>query len=275
MALRTDRRVSVSSWALHSLIGTVAPGRPGDPDARMMTENLPANPLPLLEVPAQLAAHGYRTMELCHFHLPTTDEAYLAEFRAAREEAGVELWNLLVDDGDIVHPEYGNRDRDWVLGWADIGAALGARCMRVIGGKQPATPETLTRSREQLLSLMVDAYVRGVRVMTENWFQTLSTPEAVQEVLEPTNGSVGLCFDFGNWGGEDKYDKLQAIARFAESSHSKCNFVDGKPDVEDFTRCLDILNDAGYSGPFTLVYGEPGQVWESLDQQREIVSRYL
>jgi sugar phosphate isomerase/epimerase len=241
----------------------------------MMSENLPQTPLPLLEVPGELAKHGYHTMELCHFHLPSKDPVYLAEFKAARESAGVELWNLLVDDGDIVHPEFGDRDRAWVGEWSDIAAEIGARCMRVIGGKQPSTPESRQKSREQLLHLTLDAYVRGVRVMTENWFPTLNDPEAIHEVLEPTNEAVGLCFDFGNWGGDDKYRNLTAIAHFAESSHAKCHFVDGKPDIDDFTRCLDILDSVGYSGPFTLVHGEPGDVWGSLDQQREIVRRYL
>lgn len=275
MALQTQRRISVSTWALHSLIGTVAPGRPGEPEARMMGELNLENPLPLLEVPARLAENGYTTMELCHFHLPSRDPGYLEEFRQAREAAGVELWNLLVDDGDIVHPEFGDRDRAWTLEWADVGAALGARCMRVIGGKQPPTPENLARSQAQLLSLMVDAYVRGVRVMTENWFQTLSRPEHVATVLNGTNGAIGLCFDFGNWGGETKYEDLAAIAHYAESSHAKCDFKNGQPNTEDYARCLNILKEADYSGPFTLVYGEPGDVWGSLAQQRELVKPYL
>lgn len=273
--LRTERRISVSTWALHGLIGTVAPGRPGDPDARMMQPLELEKPLPLLEVPGELAKRGYRTMELCHFHVPTTDPSYLREFRAAREAAGVELWNLLADDGDIVHPEHGDQDREWVLGWIDVASELGAKCIRVIGGKQPPTEENLERSREQLLHLMIDGYTRGVRVMTENWFQTLSSPETVDTVLGPTNGSLGLCFDFGNWSGDDKYEKLSAIARYAESSHAKCHFVDGQPDTADYNRCLEILKAADYAGPFTLVHGEPGRIWEGLDIQRDLVTPYL
>jgi sugar phosphate isomerase/epimerase len=273
--IQTERRISVSTWALHGLIGTVAPGRPGEPDAAMMQPLSLTDPLPLLEVPGELAKRGYGTMELCHFHLPATDAAYLARFRAAREAAGVELWSVLIDDGDIVHPEHGDRDRAWTLGWIDVAAELGAKCVRVIGGKQPPTPENLERSREQLLHLMVDGYTRGVRVMTENWFQTLSSPEAVDAVLGPTGGSLGLCFDFGNWGGDDKYEKLAAIAGYAESCHAKCNFVAGEPDAADYARCLEILDAADYAGPFTLVHGEPGDIWGSLDRQRALVAPYL
>ena len=282
MPLKTPRRMSVSTWALHSLIGTVAAGRPPSanptnaPDARMMGHAI--GTLDLLDVPAALAAHGYTTMELCHFHLPTRDLAYLTQFRAAREAAGVELWSLLIDDGDINHPEHGDADRAWVLGMIDTAAEVGAKCVRVIAGKQPPTPENVERSEAQLKQLVVDAYLRGVHVMTENWFPTLPTPTEVHEVLGNLGGSVGLCLDFGNWGTPgslDKYDALADIAEYAESCHAKCYFEGGKPNVEDFVRCLNVTKEAGFSGPYTLVAGEPGNVWGSLDAQRSLVTPYL
>ena len=46
------RTFAVSSW---SLDGSLQSG------------------LPLLELPAQLAEHGISTLELCHFHLPSTE----------------------------------------------------------------------------------------------------------------------------------------------------------------------------------------------------------
>lgn len=227
--------------------------------------------LDLLDAPAALAEHGFKTMELCHFHVPSRDPAYLNKLRVAIEGAGVELWNLLIDDGDIVHPEYGDRDREWVLGWIDTAAELGAKCVRVIGGKQEPTPETLTRSRDQLLHLMLDGYTRGVRVMTENWFQTLARPEHVAFVCGGARETIGLCLDFGNWSGPTKYEDLAAIAPFAESSHAKCHFEHGEPDETDYRRCLEITKAVDYSGPYTLVHGEPSDVWGSLDRQRKLV----
>ncbi len=231
--------------------------------------------LDLMQVPAELAAHGFTTMELCHFHLPSREDAYIEAFRAAREAAGVELWSVLIDDGDINHPEYGDADRQWILRWIDTAAALGAKCVRVIGGKQQPTPDSVRRSHFQLKQLMVDAYMRGIHLMTENWFATLSTPAEVHQVLAGLGGSVGLCLDFGNWGGPDKYIHLTDIAPYAESCHAKCNFIDGEPDVVDYQRCLDITREVDFSGPYTLVYGEPGNVWGSLDRQRDLVLPYL
>jgi hypothetical protein len=226
-------------------------------------------------VPARLAAHGIQRWRSVHFHVPSRESAYLAELRAALDAAGVELWSVLIDDGDIAHPEHGARDRDWVLGWIDTAGELGARCVRVIGGKQEPSPDALARSREHLLGLVVEAYLRGVRVMTENWFPLLSSPPPVHALLGGLNDTVGLCLDFGNWGGDTKYDHLAGIAPLAESCHAKCTYRDGRPDTDDYTRCLEITRAADYSGPYTLVYAEPGDVWGTIAEQRDLLRAYV
>ena len=273
MPLQTPLRVSVSSWALHSLLGTVAPGRAGEPSARLMDEGKPT--LDLIRVPALLKERGFGTMELCHFHIPDRSACFLAEMRGALELAGVELWSFLIDDGDVTHPETGPRDRNWIIGQMDIAADLGARCVRVIAGKQPPTPENLRKAQTVLEDLAAQAFLRGLRVLTENWFPLLAAPEPVNMVMDGLNGAVGLCLDFGNWSGETKYEALTEIANWAESCHAKCSFTDGKPEADDFVRCLEITKNAHFSGPYTLVYGEPGAVWESLETQRQLVLPYL
>jgi hypothetical protein len=273
---KTTRRVSVSTWALHPLLGIVAPGRPGDPEALMMKPHDGDGITTLLDVPAALAARGITTMELCHFHVTSRDEASLGELRGAIEAAGVELWSLLIDDGDLTDPVNGERDRQWIEGWIDTASHLGARCVRVIAGKQPLTPETLARSREQFMLLVVHAYLRGIHVLTENWFSVLSTPDAVNGLLESLNRSVGLTLDFGNWDSHaDKYADLAAIALRATSCHAKCGFTeDGQPLADDYRRCLDVTREAGFSGPYTLVHNFPSRVWESIEAQKELLAPY-
>lgn len=264
---------SVSTWSLHSLLGTCAVGRPGDSEARLM-ESQPGE-MDLLDVPEELAKHGFTTMELCHFHIPRTDAKYLATLRKAIEDHGIELWSLLIDDGDITHPETGDRDRQWIAEWIDRASALGARCVRVIGGRQPASAEVLATATEQLGKLAAYASERGVRVLTENWMETFATPAALTQVLDELQHEVGLCFDFGNWSGPRKYNNLAEIAPYANSCHAKCQYTDGTPDAEDFRRCLDITREANFHGPYTLVHGEPGRVWESLAEQRDLLTPYL
>ncbi len=264
--ISTTPRVSVSTWALHSLIGTTYSGRPGQPTAPLIG-SAPGK-LDLLDVPAALAKHGIRTMELCHFHLPP-DPTHREEFRAAVHESGIELWSLLIDDGDLTHPEHGQRDTDFVRGWLDVAGMLGARCARVIAGKQPPTTENLALARERFVALALDGYLHGVRVMTENWFELLSAPEQINFLMHELNGAVGLCFDFGNWDHRpDKYDSLRQIARYAESCHAKCRFdAGGVMDETDWRLCLDILARASYAGPFTLVASDPNDTWGGIERQ--------
>jgi sugar phosphate isomerase/epimerase len=228
--------------------------------------------LDLLDVPESLARRGIRTMELCHFHLPL-DKTYREEFGAAVRQSGVELWSVLIDDGDIVHPEHGDRDAEWVREWLDTAGFLGSRCVRVIGGKQPPTSETLTLARDRFRALAMEGYLRGVRVMTENWFPLLNAPDAINILFAELDNVIGLCFDFGNWDSQpDKYDALRQIARYAESSHAKCRFDDkGTMDETDWRHCLDILARAGYAGPYTLVASDPNDIWGGIERQAEFL----
>ncbi|MBZ0288963.1 MAG: sugar phosphate isomerase/epimerase, partial [Anaerolineae bacterium] len=227
----------------------------------------------LLETPARVAAAGINTLEICHFHIPSRDDGYLNELRGALASAGVELFSLLIDDGDITHPQDGERDRAWVAGWIDTAGKLGAKRVRVIAGKSQPSGEALERSRAAMTELVARGKDAGLRVMTENWFGLLAQPEYVQRLLDSVD--IGLCADFGNWGGATKYDDLAEIFPLAESCHAKCSFT---PDAnrEDYTRCLDLSRAGGFSGPYTLIYDGPNDdEWAGLAVEREMVQPYL
>jgi sugar phosphate isomerase/epimerase len=270
-------RLSVSTWSLHRTLGLTFPDAPGDDGSRPRTETWGAGTLSLLEVPAQIAARGIHTLEICHFQLPSLEKSYLSELRAAIADAGVELLSLLVDAGDITDPDYHTRDLAWVGEKVEVAAALGAERTRVIAGKAETTPETMARSKAGMRELAARGRAQGVRVTTENWFPLLSRPKYVHELLDSLEGEVGLNFDFGNWGGPTKYDDLTAIAPRAESCHAKCYFDAHRvPDQADFTRCLDITRSAGFSGPYTLVYDGPdNDEWAGLKVESELVRPYL
>ena len=96
-------RLSVSTWSLHRQLGK--PGFTGPAhDMQIPIETHNKGPIPLLELPARVAEFGINTLEICHFHLPSVEKTYLAELRAALAAADVELFSLLIDDGDITHP---------------------------------------------------------------------------------------------------------------------------------------------------------------------------
>lgn len=267
-------RLSVSTWSLHRTLGR--PAFYGPEDSQIPVGSHGRGALSLVELPAQLASFGITTLEICHFHLPSREPAYLAELRAALGAAGVQPFALLVDAGDITGPD-ASRDTAWIRGWIDVAAAIGAERMRVIAGKEEPTDETLARSAATLRALAAQAAAAGVRLTTENWFPLLSRPDAVLSLLDELDGQVGLCLDFGNWGGDGKYERLSLIAPRAESCHAKAHFTGpAAMDRADFVRCLDLTRAAGFSGPYTLIYDGPSDdEWAGLTLEREVAQPYL
>ena len=268
-------RLSVSTWSLHRQLGR--PGFTGPAhDMQIPTETHNKGPISLLELPARIAEFGINTVEICHFHLPTVEKSYLTELRAALQDADVELFSLLIDDGDITHPSDSERDIAWIEKWIDIAGELGAKCARVIGGKAAPSEGTLAQSQHALSRLTERADTADIRLMTENWFSIFSTPENVNTLLSNLDGKVGLCLDFGNWRGDTKYADLAAIAPSAESCHTKAHFAAPREiDTEDYIQCLELTQKAGFAGPHTLIYDGPGDEWEGLAIEREVVNPYL
>lgn len=108
---------TVSTWSLHRTLGCyVAPdsGALGGPCRAGASE---PDGLTLLELPAALREHGYDTLQICHFHLPSRSPEYLASLRAASREAGITLDALLVDDGDLTDHDHADEAEAWMAEW--------------------------------------------------------------------------------------------------------------------------------------------------------------
>ena len=269
-------RLSVSTWSLHRQLGR--PDFYGPEDGKQIPiATHGRGEISLLDLPARVAEFGINTLELCHFHIPTLDRGYLSELRGALEASNIELFSLLIDHGDITDPDNADRDLVWMGEWIEIAGMLGATCARAIAGKAEPSAAALEMSRNGLQKLSELAQANGVRLMTENWFSVLSTPENISALLDRLDGRVGLCLDFGNWTGETKYADLEAIAPRAESCHTKAHFpAPGEMNKDDYIRCLELTQDAGFSGPHTLIYDGPGDdEWEGLTIEREVVQPYL
>lgn len=270
-------RFAVSTWSLHRTLGRPPITGP-DHAAPWQTTPHPsgAAPLPLLELPAKLAAFGIHKLEICHFHLPTCEPAYLVQLRTALDDAGVTLWQLLIDGGDLTDPHYGERDLAWIQEWLQVAATLGATRARVSAGKGEPTAENLATSRTALARLAVYAAAREVRLMTENWQNLLSTPTAVLTVLDGLD-EVGLLADFGNWSGPTKYADLAAILPRAESAHAKAHFsAEGQIDRGDYEQCLVLCRQAGFTGPYSLIYdGANADEWAGLQAEKAVITPYL
>ncbi|MFS2180497.1 sugar phosphate isomerase/epimerase family protein, partial [Rhizobium pisi] len=270
MQVLQNGRFAVSTWSLHRLLGAVYAYSP-DPDKSAAPKE-PYGPgaAALIDVPAALAARGINRLEVCSFHLPSLDAAYLSELRGSMSASNVLFQTLLIEDGDPSHPETAERDVKWMAEWIDIAAALGAQRMRVIAGKQKPTEENLTRAARHLRWLGEKAEGSGVRVVVENWFDLLPSPVEMNWLLDRLDGKVGLNGDLGNWAAPAKYQGLADIMRRAEICHAKADYGTAGLDAEDYRKCLEMCEKAGYAGPRLLTnpWHRPG-VYDSLGHVEE------
>jgi sugar phosphate isomerase/epimerase len=271
--------LAISSWSLHRTLGPTYPGLPMDDSPRPAEYPYGHGSMTLLDLPSAVAARGIRNLEICHFHFPRTDLAYLRQLRERFDSVGVTPLTVLIDAGDISAADPAARERDLALvrGWIDLAAALGAKQARVVAGRaQPDDTDAAQRSADGLAALAQYAEARGVRVITENWLALTMHPETLLAILDAAGEGIGLCADFGNYSGPDKYQQLRMILPRATSAHTKADFsAPGRMDEQDFRRCLDLSRDAGFTGYHVLIFDGPGDEWASIEQMIEIVRPYL
>jgi len=269
-------RFSLSTWSLHSLLGS-AMYLPHGPTVLEPTDQSElVAPLDLLHVPAAMAEREIRTLELCHFHLPRRDDDYLAELRAAIEDAGVELFSVLIDHGDITQPDEAQRVADLKLnkGWIDIAAKLGATHVRIDGGKQEPSEITVARSVAGLDELAAHARQQGVSAITENWHATTKQPDVLPDIHDRCREPVGLCVDFGNANGTaDKHETIARLMPRATSIHAKAEYDDdGELNVDDLHRSVDVVRQHDFNGPMSLIYSEAGDRWPGIEKLRQAIA---
>jgi sugar phosphate isomerase/epimerase len=270
-------RFAVSTWSLHRLLGPTYPYSPDPAKSAARQEPYGAGGASLIELPKQLAERGIHRLEVCSFHLPSLDPAYLAEFRAAMKASGILFQTLLVEDGDPSHPDNGERDIRWMAGWIEIAKALGAENMRVIAGKQKPSEENLQRALTNLKWLAAQTEGSGVRVVVENWFDLLPAPKEMNWLLDGLKGKIGLNGDLGNWAAPAKYAGLADIMGRAELCHAKADYNASGLDSEDYGKCLEASRSADYAGPFTLIYDSPffADEWDGILLQKAFIEDFL
>jgi sugar phosphate isomerase/epimerase len=260
---------AVSTWSLHRTLGRYTGPDSSVDGGRFIEVEPSAERLDLMELPAVLAAHGYDALQICHFHLPSRDAAYLESLRSALAASSITLDALLIDDGDLTHSTVADRHEAWIGEWLDAAAALGATRARVCAGRSAPNDGLVDSSAIRMARLA--ASHPDVRVVTENWMELLPDADTVLRYLDATGDSVGLLIDLGNWNDPGKYDELARIAPLAETCHAKCRFTGDGPDRDDYHRALQVLKDTGFGGPLSLIYDGPDDdEWTALDAEWEI-----
>jgi sugar phosphate isomerase/epimerase len=241
-------RFAVSSWSLDGLLNSGTS---------------------LLELIALLPGHQIFSLEICHFHLPSTNASDLETLKERLQAAGVELFSILLDAGNIASSDAAQIDADDLLirHWISVAATLGAERIRIDAGLEPPSPEVIERSARRLQEYAQIAASSGVQVSTENWHATSQNPEVLLEILERCAGTVQLCADTGNVeASSDKYQTLALLLPKASVVHFKPRYTADGIDLTDLEHCVQLMKDANFDGVLTLIFDHKHDEWQGIAQ---------
>jgi hypothetical protein len=133
-----------------------------------------------------------------------------------------------------------------------------------VAGNQEASSEVIKRSAENLLVLRQYAKTQNVDVTTENWQKTTQNPDTVLAILAAC--PVDLVVDFGNAEGDNKYADLEKLLAHGASIHFKARYTqDGLVEPQDVQKCLELIRQANFSGPITLIYDKKISEWQGIE----------
>ena len=180
------KRIMTSSWSLHRTLGEVMYDWSETRQYAEACVRWGRRDFPFAKC-GQLAKRDIGMLEICHFHLPQTEGAYIRELRSELDAHEIDLYSVLIDAGDVAHPdpEHARLRGDLGARMAGLAAELGARCARVIAGDAPPAGSgpieddpVVCASAESFRELARSARQLGIGSSTEN-FRSLavtSTP---------------------------------------------------------------------------------------------------
>ena len=272
-------RAGLSSFSLHLPDAMGDPWYELDASGKRVSGSFRGTPtLDLLDFPAEVASHGINCVDLCIQHIPSIEPGYLAELRAAFESANVELYQLLIDLGEIASPDPDERSASIKLTkrWMEIAAELGSTGVRYVPGHTKSTPQTIRASGEAFRELYDYSVQCGVAPATENYKFFNSQADDLLLVLDLSERDYGLVADFGNARGPNKYGTLEKLLPRATAIHRWVEIdEDGVLNVEDSKHCLNMARENGFDGPIMLLGGHPYQLyrdtrelWDAVDELR-------
>jgi sugar phosphate isomerase/epimerase len=193
------------------------------------------------------------------------------------QQAEVKLWSLLIDTGDIAAPDDTKRNSDIeeIKYWIDVAAALGAERVRIVAGNQEPTPEVIERSSKHLGELLAYAKSKNIKASTENWQKTSLDADVLLQLLQ-NNPELGLCADIGNAEQtKDKYATLKKLLPKASTIHVKARYDNSQIEQRDLEMCMNLINEANFSGVMTMIYDKKQNEWEGIAQLKNVVTRFL
>ena len=151
--------------------------------------------------------------------------------------------------------------------WVDAAKALGCHSIRVNAHGDGTYEEVLEQAVKGLSKLSEYAQTKGINILVENHGGYTSNGAWLAAVMAKVNmPNCGTLPDFGNFciksnkdGCVDEYDKYKGVKElmpYAKAVSAKSYDFDenGNETVIDYSRILQIVKDANYSGYIGIEY---------------------
>ena len=254
-------RAGLSSFSLHLPDALGDPWFELDDGFKSVSGSFRGTPtLDLLDFPGAVAELGINCVDLCIQHIPNIETGYLDELRSAFDAADVELYQLLIDIGEVASADPTERSASIALTkrWMEIAAELGSSGVRYVPGDSKPNSENISASGEAFRELYDYSVECGVEPATENYKVFNNEADDLLQVLDIADRDYGVVADFGNAKGPRKYDNLSKLMPRATAIHQWVMIDDeGRINMEDSKRCLNMARDNDFDGPVMLLGGHP------------------
>ena len=199
--------------------------------------------------------------ELTSYYFPkevTND--FLLKIKRHAFLRGIELSGTAVGN-TFTHPtgERSKQEIAHVKKWIDHSAVAGMPHIRVFAGNtERQTFEVAKKNCIAALEECCDyAADRGVFLGIENHGGIVAEAEPLLDIIKSVNSPwLGINLDTGNFHTEDPYGDLARCAPYAVNVQVKTEMrpKDGRTQLTDLKRIIQILHDANYQGYLVLEY---------------------
>nr|WP_299382488.1 sugar phosphate isomerase/epimerase family protein [Allomuricauda sp.] len=256
-----DFKISLAQWSIHKMI------REDGVDPYTFAEKAKAWGFEGLEYVSGLY---YPELEKANFSAEAMKN-FVDKSLAESKKHGLENLIIMVDgQGDLATPDEAARNAavESHHKWVDAAAALGCHSIRVNLNGSSDPEEWTAASVDGLTKLSTYAKEKNINVIVENHGGLSSNGAMMAKVFEKVNmENCGTLPDFGNfcitWGkwpecldAYDRYKGMKELMPYAKAVSAKSHDFDeeGNEIHSDYSRMLQIVKDAGYSGYIGVEY---------------------
>ena len=233
-----------------------------------------------------LAKFNVRNIEPYNRHFSSTDEKYLASFRAALEKTNTKVVNIAVDgDESFYDSDAGTRQKavEYAKKWIAVAASIGSPSVRTHNVKAKNSAPDLQHTVDSLKQVADYGADKNIVVNLENDDPVSEDPFFLVKVIEAVaNPYLRALPDFANsmQAGDADFN-YRAVESMFRHAYCICHVKDGEvPDngkafTIDLARTFRIMKSAGYRGYCSMEFDGQADPNQPTAKLVEATVRYL